>query len=346
MPASPQSSPSDSNEALPSWSVQPVEAAGTVKAGGTTPAADPGARRTAAASVPTGATPTDADGPSRGLLLGGGALTAAIVVLAAVAMLTGSGEQSADSSPMITAPETPAVEEDDAADPDTSPDEAGDVGDDASDTDDSDSVEAAPTDPLAFTEANPDQESVDGPVSLAELAQTSDRRAVVSGGVVYLSGSVPSRMIADAIVAKAAAVMGSENVVDQYEIDPAVPFDPTESAPLYVEDLVLFPTGSAEVSPEFQPLLDLGVVLMSQNPNVTIDVIGHTDSIGSAEGNLALSQARVDAVVAYWVEAGIDPERIRAFGLGESQPIADNTTPDGKQINRRVEFTITGLLDD
>lgn len=109
------------------------------------------------------------------------------------------------------------------------------------------------------------------------------RYAVFKGGTVHLHGSVPTRAIADETVAKAGAVVGPATVVDQYVIDPATPY--VDSAPLYVEDRVLFAFGSAEIEPDFIPLLDLGKILLVQNPNVTITVVGHTDSSGSPELN-------------------------------------------------------------
>ena len=170
--------------------------------------------------------------------------------------------------------------------------------------------------------------------------------AIFSGGIVYLRGRVPSEEIAAAIVERASAVMGPDNVVNEYVIDPTVPFDPNRGAPLYVEDLVLFESGSTKIGPQFIPLLDLGIVLMLQNPQVTITVIGHTDARGDEATNLILSQDRVQSVLDYWVLAGIDPERITVVAKGEDSPIADNSTSEGRRFNRRVEFIITGLLAD
>jgi OmpA-OmpF porin, OOP family len=91
-------------------------------------------------------------------------------------------------------------------------------------------------------------------------------------------------------------------------------------------------------------VLDLGVALMSQNPQVTIDIQGHTDSDGPHTDNLILSQERVDAIFDYLVAAGVDPGRLTREAFGESRPIADNSTAEGRASNRRVEFTINNLL--
>jgi outer membrane protein OmpA-like peptidoglycan-associated protein len=169
------------------------------------------------------------------------------------------------------------------------------------------------------------------------------RRAIMSGGIVYLRGAVPSQEVADAIQAKAAAVLGADRVVVEYVIDPTVEL--SRSAPLVVEDVILFEYGSASINPEFFPLLDLGIALMYQNPSVVITVVGHTDSDGSFEFNQRLSEARAAAVTKYWVANGVSEHQFESRSLGETQPVADESSEAGAQSNRRVEFIISGLLD-
>ena len=83
---------------------------------------------------------------------------------------------------------------------------------------------------------------------------------------------------------------------------------------------------------------------MQQIPTVRITVIAHTDSTGSEEFNLALSQARADVVKEFWTENGIDPSRIDAVGVGESAPLSDNQSGSGRSANRRAEFIVQGIL--
>lgn len=71
-----------------------------------------------------------------------------------------------------------------------------------------------------------------------------------------------------------------------------------------------------------------------------IVVEGHTDSQGSDSSNQALSERRAQAVVSFLVSRGVSAEQIRAQGLGESRPIADNNSPEGRANNRRVEIVI------
>jgi len=80
--------------------------------------------------------------------------------------------------------------------------------------------------------------------------------------------------------------------------------------------------------------------LMQANETMVIEVGGHTDNLGSEATNLRLSQLRAVAVVDYLKLAGIAEVRLQSKGYGESIPIADNTTADGRKANRRTEFVI------
>jgi outer membrane protein OmpA-like peptidoglycan-associated protein len=85
------------------------------------------------------------------------------------------------------------------------------------------------------------------------------------------------------------------------------------------------------------------VDLLQSEPDKKIRIEGHTDSVGSAQSNLELSQRRADAVMASLVELGLNAERVTAVGLGEDFPIASNEDEDGRSRNRRVDVI---LLDD
>jgi OOP family OmpA-OmpF porin len=71
---------------------------------------------------------------------------------------------------------------------------------------------------------------------------------------------------------------------------------------------------------------------------VPVEIAGHADSQGSPERNLELSRRRAQAVLDYFVSRGEDPERFVAVGYGDTRPIADNSTEEGRQKNRRIEF--------
>ncbi len=85
-------------------------------------------------------------------------------------------------------------------------------------------------------------------------------------------------------------------------------------------------------------VLDEAVAILKANPKITGEVRGYTDSTASAEYNQKLSEARAKAVRDYFVKQGVAPERIRAKGFGENNPVASNDTPEGRAKNRRVEL--------
>ena len=92
--------------------------------------------------------------------------------------------------------------------------------------------------------------------------------------------------------------------------------------------------------------LDLLVSMMDQNAKMTIEISGHTDSIGSDTFNQNLSEQRAQAVQSYFLDKGVKKERVTAVGYGETKPIAPNKTEEGRARNRRVEFTITHGNED
>lgn len=82
------------------------------------------------------------------------------------------------------------------------------------------------------------------------------------------------------------------------------------------------------------------VEFMERKENIRIEIAGHTDSTGEEEDNMKLSQRRAERVKQYLVSKGIDARRIEAQGYGENQPVADNSTKEGRQKNRRTEVRI------
>jgi len=167
-------------------------------------------------------------------------------------------------------------------------------------------------------------------------------RAIYRDGKLYLEGAVPSEEISAAFEAKAAEVIGADNVVNNYVIDPraAVPTD----GRVVVDEPFLFRFDSARIDPRFHGLLDLGVLVMNLNPQATMRVVGHADATGSTRYNDGLSRDRADSVAAYLVEHGIDDSRVEVDAKGERQPVADNGTRQGRAQNRRIEIELLNLL--
>ncbi|OON69357.1 hypothetical protein B0919_08715 [Hymenobacter sp. CRA2] len=107
-------------------------------------------------------------------------------------------------------------------------------------------------------------------------------------------------------------------------------------------DKVQFEQGQAALLSSSTPALDQLVVLLTNNPGMTIELRGHTDNVGDPQKNVELSQQRVAAVKAYLVNHGIAEGRITGIGLGGAEPRASNAQEATRQLNRRVEFRVTG----
>ena len=106
-------------------------------------------------------------------------------------------------------------------------------------------------------------------------------------------------------------------------------------------DRVYFQTGKARLQRRSFPLLDQVAFLLKGHAELqTVQVEGHTDNTGAAASNLALSQARAEAVVAHLAKKGVERSRLRARGFGSAKPVADNAARAGREKNRRVEFTV------
>lgn len=103
---------------------------------------------------------------------------------------------------------------------------------------------------------------------------------------------------------------------------------------------IYFASGSARLSPDSAPLLDAVQDIVARCPDLVIRIAGHTDADGSEAANDRLSKARAAAVAAYLADNGIDANRLRTDGFGETLPLADNATAEGRASNRRIEFAV------
>jgi OOP family OmpA-OmpF porin len=101
-----------------------------------------------------------------------------------------------------------------------------------------------------------------------------------------------------------------------------------------------FDFDKAKIKPEFEGVLDAGADVLKENPGVHVQVAGYTDSVGTDAYNQGLSERRANAVKDYLASHGVDASRLTAVGFGESNPVADNKTADGRAQNRRVELNI------
>jgi outer membrane protein OmpA-like peptidoglycan-associated protein len=109
-----------------------------------------------------------------------------------------------------------------------------------------------------------------------------------------------------------------------------------------ITEIVQFETNKSVLLPQSEQLLDEVAAALKEHPEIEeVRVEGHTDSQGTAKLNMKLSDARAAAVRNYLIGKGIDGGRLVAKGFGQTKPVADNNTEEGRYKNRRVEFEIT-----
>jgi outer membrane protein OmpA-like peptidoglycan-associated protein len=109
---------------------------------------------------------------------------------------------------------------------------------------------------------------------------------------------------------------------------------------------VFFESDSWELKGESILELDRLFDLIEGNPGIIVEIGGHTDSSGTDEHNLILSESRAKSVMTYLISRGVKSERLKYKGYGESNPISDNDSQDGRRRNRRTEITIVELIND
>ena len=107
---------------------------------------------------------------------------------------------------------------------------------------------------------------------------------------------------------------------------------------------VTFDVDRSDLQPSFLSVLDSVGLVLDEFDQTLIDVTGHTDSTGSVEHNMSLSQRRAQSVANYLRGTGVEPVRIETLGVGPHYPVADNSTASGRQLNRRVELVLKPIV--
>lgn len=103
---------------------------------------------------------------------------------------------------------------------------------------------------------------------------------------------------------------------------------------------VQFDTSMDTIREEYRDILVRFARVMKNHPGLKVTIEGHTDNVGNAESNLELSRKRAESVKSFLVSEGIDASRIATMGYGQSRPVADNTSEQGRERNRRVEAEV------
>ena len=165
------------------------------------------------------------------------------------------------------------------------------------------------------------------------------------GGLI---GGKTARIVGAGIGGVAGGVVGYQLDQQIRELEEATAgsgVDVTETDDGFLVNLpdVTFATGSTTITPSFQATLNEVAESLTKYPNSLIDVYGHTDSTGSESFNQDLSERRAQTVSNYITSRGVNSARIRWQGFGETMPVADNSSEEGRRLNRRVEIKIIPL---
>lgn len=213
-------------------------------------------------------------------------------------------------------------------------------------------------DALSVAPGAPDDFVANARLGLQQLARLADGRLNYSANAWTLSGTAPDSVTADAIKAAIAAAANPADwtaniAIPEPVASPPVAAPSTSStaavdvtacaAPLAdfsARNAILYQSGAAVITAESEPALDELAADLAACPDAVVHIEGHTDADGDEASNLALSVARAEAVIAALITRGVNPDRLYAVGYGESSPIADNETPAGKRLNRRIVVTV------
>ena len=165
------------------------------------------------------------------------------------------------------------------------------------------------------------------------LAGGSRKSALIGAGVGALAGGAAGKYM-DAEEAKLRQQLSGTGVSVTRNGDNLI---------LNMPGSITFATNQSDVKSQFYPVLNSVALVLKEYEKTLIDVVGFTDSTGSMQLNMQLSQARAASVGQYLQNQGILPARLQTQGMGPQYPIASNDTADGRQANRRVELVLRPL---
>lgn len=187
---------------------------------------------------------------------------------------------------------------------------------------------------------------------LAALAELDQGTLLVRADTVEVKGVTGSQAARARIAQILSDKLGQGktykvSVTYDPELDPVASLPTPEEcaadvAAVLARQKITFEPGSAEIDAAADPVMAALAKALARCGGVRMEIAGHTDSQGSEEGNRALSQARADAVLVALQGRQVDVSGLTAKGYGESVPIADNATEEGREANRRIEFTLVG----
>jgi OmpA-OmpF porin, OOP family len=184
------------------------------------------------------------------------------------------------------------------------------------------------------------------------LSELHNGTLTVRADTVEVGGVTGSQTAQDRITQTLSAALGQGarfRVIVSYdeELDPLAALPTPAECKAEIDTAtsrqkITFEPGSAEIASDAQSTITALADILEDCPGIALEIAGHTDAQGSEGGNLALSQARAEAVRIALEGRGVDVSAITAKGYGEAVPIADNDTVPGREANRRIAFTLIG----
>jgi outer membrane protein OmpA-like peptidoglycan-associated protein len=197
------------------------------------------------------------------------------------------------------------------------------------------------TEPAAATEAPP---LADRPESAGFWGKGWPVLVLGFITVLLIRACIPSAVPPPPAAFDTAAATSAANAQAMQALEAVTPGTAVEVALKALNlPVVNFASGSAAVPADAKAVLVKAAAVMSVLPaTLRLEISGHTDNTGTAEGNMLLSRQRAQAVADFLLEAGVPRERLAAQGYGDARPIATNTTEEGRFHNRRIEVKALG----
>jgi OOP family OmpA-OmpF porin len=173
-------------------------------------------------------------------------------------------------------------------------------------------------------------------------ARVLDPEISVKDGVVTVSGRVPTEAVREGVNERLLELFPGLEIEDRLEVRPHVNAAELQRGldQFVASRVVEFEFDSDVLTSEGRETVAEVAATLASLPQVRVEIVGHTDDVGEDDFNMDLSQRRAESVRDYLVELGLARGRFDTAGFGETRPIADNETPEGRQRNRRTEFRV------
>jgi OOP family OmpA-OmpF porin len=173
----------------------------------------------------------------------------------------------------------------------------------------------------------------------SDLRQVSRGQLNIQGNVVEVRGEVSSDTVRQGLINQMSSQINNPTFTLRNGLRVSAAGQDQVDAAL-ANRIIEFETGSSNLTRSGKQVLDELVPVLKTLSGRRFEIIGHTDSMGARSANVALSAARADAVRAYLVAQGIAETNLMTSGVGPDRPVAENTTPEGRARNRRIELRV------